>query len=68
MNFRETRVIELIGILVVCALVFGCKPRHLTPAKFKQAVEVCRWSGGIPKPIYPDGDPLRVTHVECQKP
>jgi hypothetical protein len=66
MNFRETRVIELIGILVVCALLFGCND-PLTPAQFHQAVEVCRWSGGIPKPIYPDGNPIRVTHVECQK-
>lgn len=67
MNFRETRVIELIGILVVCAFVFGCGDRWLSPAEFRQAVEVCRWSMGIPKPIYPDGNPMHVTHVECEK-
>jgi hypothetical protein len=64
--WNHVRAIELIGLVVLTCLLIGCKD-PLTPAQFIQAVEVCRWSGGIPKPIYPSGDPLRVTHVECEK-
>jgi hypothetical protein len=66
MNARTAAVAVVALLAAPFVVVWATQPWAMTPAQFMHAVEVCRWSGGIPKPIYPEGEPMRVTRVECQ--